>query len=306
MFETVKWCVATCCVAAATVGCGAAVDESDSENLGSASEALIGSTQHLGFFDAGMWHLDANGDGVDNEPSAILGPFGVSGDVPLVAYGTDQTCGNGGINHVGTYRASTHSYYLDMNNNFQWDGPSVDRTISGFAQEISGATLTPFVWTKKVGTTCQGVVGYTIQQSGAPITWIVDLNDSGVFDAPDLAFNFGGSPGDIPRAIWSAAKQTTVAAVFNTNSGLWILDANANRQWDNCTLDACTIFGLGTNSGSPADFPFASSNSSIRGTSRWLPSQGGLWRNMDENSNGIWDNADHSYPYHGTFQAFLW
>ncbi len=256
-----------------------------------------------------MWHLDNNGNGADDVSDATLGPFGVSGDVPLVGYGPGQVCGGAGLNHVGTFRPSTASYYIDMNNNFQWDGQSVDGVIANYASVGSGFNTTPFIWTKKVGSTCQGVVGYTLEFPGTAFYWIVDMNDNGVNDSADLVFQFGGAPGDIPRPIWSATKNTTVAAVFNTNSGQWVVDANANRKWDNCTLDQCTTFGQGTNSGSPADYPFTSSNSSIRGTSRFINTQGGLWRNLDENSNGIWDNGvDHAYPFRqlGTFQAFLW
>jgi hypothetical protein len=71
----------------------------------------------------GRWYLDMNGNrqwdgcGVD----ACLGPFGMAGDLPVAG----DWNGNG-IDKIGVFRPSTGKWYLDLNNNRQWDGCSVD------------------------------------------------------------------------------------------------------------------------------------------------------------------------------------
>jgi ribosomal protein S16 len=71
----------------------------------------------------GRWYLDTNGNrqwdgcGVD----ACLGPFGMAGDLPVAG----DWNGNG-IDKIGVFRPSTGKWYLDLNNNRQWDGCGVD------------------------------------------------------------------------------------------------------------------------------------------------------------------------------------
>jgi hypothetical protein len=71
----------------------------------------------------GMWYLDQNGNrqwdgcGID----ACVGPFGMAGDLPVAG---DWT-GNG-IDRIGAFRPSTGKWYLDLNNNRQWDGCGID------------------------------------------------------------------------------------------------------------------------------------------------------------------------------------
>ncbi|HWP22578.1 MAG TPA: fibronectin type III domain-containing protein [Candidatus Binatia bacterium] len=90
-------------------------------------------TAKIGVFTAqtGMWILDYNGNGAVDSCAIdkCFGPFGAAGDIPVVG----DWSGNGTAK-IGVFRAATGEWFLDMNGNGQWDGPSVDKYIRGFGQ----------------------------------------------------------------------------------------------------------------------------------------------------------------------------
>ena len=79
----------------------------------------------------GMWTLDYNGNG-KADGCAIdkcFGPFGATGDIPIVGDWSGT-----GTAKIGVFRSATGEWFLDMNGNGQWDGPAIDKYIAGFGQ----------------------------------------------------------------------------------------------------------------------------------------------------------------------------
>ena len=79
----------------------------------------------------GMWTLDTNGNGQFDgcQVDKCFGPFGTVGDVPVVGdWNGDGTA------KIGVFRAASGEWFLDLNGNGHWDGPTVDKYISSFGQ----------------------------------------------------------------------------------------------------------------------------------------------------------------------------
>ena len=80
----------------------------------------------------GMWTLDYNGNGKfdDCAVDKCFGPFGEAGDIPVVGdwHGT-------GTAKIGIFRDISGDWFLDLNENGQWDGCSVDKCVTGFGEE---------------------------------------------------------------------------------------------------------------------------------------------------------------------------
>jgi hypothetical protein len=91
-----------------------------------------GATQ-LGLFrpSTGQWFLDRNADRAWNgcTTDLCIGAFGTSGDVPV-----SGDWNGTGVSKIGVYRPSTGEWFLDLNGNGKWDGPSVDIYVSGYGQ----------------------------------------------------------------------------------------------------------------------------------------------------------------------------
>ncbi|MGE5307329.1 MAG: InlB B-repeat-containing protein [Alphaproteobacteria bacterium] len=87
----------------------------------------------IGTFDpaTGQWHLDLKGNGKWNgcKRDRCLGPFGTTGDIPVVG-DWDGT----GTSKIGVFRPATGEWFLDLNGNGQWDGTDVDKYVAGFGQ----------------------------------------------------------------------------------------------------------------------------------------------------------------------------
>ena len=79
----------------------------------------------------GMWKLDANGNGKADSCTLdrCYGPFGAPGDLPITG-----DWDGGGTAKIGIFRATTGEWFLDLNGNGIWDGPTVDKYIKGFGQ----------------------------------------------------------------------------------------------------------------------------------------------------------------------------
>ena len=77
----------------------------------------------MGIFKDGTWYLDINGNYQwDGEPADRLGVFGtgLNGAIPVAG----DWNGNG-ITKIGVYMNGL--WYLDLNNNYQWDGEPTDQ-----------------------------------------------------------------------------------------------------------------------------------------------------------------------------------
>jgi hypothetical protein len=298
------------CVFAVT-GCGGEAGGDgeivDVEPVGEIAAPLVFGDFKLGVYDQGWWRFDANLNGVGDDPAR--GPFGEPTDLPLVGYGSNLDCGFGG-GMFGVYRSSTDEYFFDANGNTTWDG--ADYYINDFSSEIyltPQDQLFPIIWSKKVGAKCQGVIGSVVVQPKGGTLWLVDASGNGVWgDAADRAYFFmppGTDYNNYPAPIWSATHNTTIMAVFNRRTGMWYVDKNNNKVFDNCTLDSCTSFG------NPWSLPFSHPNSSRRGVSEHVVTNGvgGFWKTIDGNANGIWDNPrlDGTFPYYTLApRAFIW
>jgi hypothetical protein len=90
-------------------------------------------TSKIGVFtpQTGMWTLDSNGNGKFDGCTIdkCFGPFGSDGDIPVVGDWSGT-----GTAKIGVFRAATGEWFLDLNGNGQWDGPTVDKYITGFGQ----------------------------------------------------------------------------------------------------------------------------------------------------------------------------
>lgn len=286
------------CFLANAIGCGAPEDVD--ENLGSESEALVGNVA-IGSYFNGKFYLDANNDGVFNNDVVLptgAATFGDSQDRPVIGYGTGHTCGQATFT-MGIFRPSTGQFFFDMNGNNQWDAG--DRSFT-FASQLVGLSVYPFIWTRKVGATCQGVAGlaYFAGPAGSDLQWLVDLNDNGVWDgAVEYIGQFGvNNTAYWPSPIWSAAKNSSVMAVFDSSSGDWYVDTNNNKAFDGCVIDSCTSFGQS------GDFPIGNSASTKRGVTRF-----GDKRYIDGNGTGWWEGGpgDAGYAWRPLdLWAFTW
>jgi hypothetical protein len=136
---------------------------------------------------SGYWYLDLNGNGVWDgcQVDRCLGPFGASGDIPVVG-DWDGT----GVVKIGVYDPSHGTWQLDLNGNGKWDGCKVDKCISlGQRGDI------PVVgdWSAS-GAAKIGVFRPTTGE------WLLDLNANGKWDgcSVDKCVTGFGQPGDLP------------------------------------------------------------------------------------------------------------
>ena len=79
----------------------------------------------------GQWFLNHDRNRVWNgcAKDLCIGPFGGSGDLPV-----SGDWNGTGISKIGVFRPSTGEWFLDLNGNGKWDGPSVDLYVSGYGQ----------------------------------------------------------------------------------------------------------------------------------------------------------------------------
>jgi len=141
----------------------------------------------VGIFRNGYWYLDKNGngnwDGCDVD--ICLGPFaGEPEDIPIIG---DWT-GNG-KSKIGTYRNGY--WYLDYNENGNWDGCEVDLCLGPFGGSPGDIPV--------VGDWAgYGRSEIGIYRNGV---WALDFIGNGVWDgcgADKCIEAFEGNPGDIP------------------------------------------------------------------------------------------------------------
>ncbi|MHB8883127.1 MAG: Ig-like domain repeat protein [Thermodesulfovibrionales bacterium] len=189
-------------------------------------------TSKIGVFTDGMWYLDMNRSWQwDGEPTDKMGIFGVGipGAIPVVGDWTGD-----GITKIGVYVAGT--WYLDMNNNGQWDGEPTDK-MGIFGIGLTGAVPVVGDWT---GT---GITKIGIYMDGI---WYLDMNNNWQWDEEptDKVGIFGvGLTGVVPVVGDWNADGTTEIGIYQ--DGLWYLDKNRSWAWDGEPTDQFGQFGVG-------------------------------------------------------------
>jgi hypothetical protein len=90
-------------------------------------------TTQLGLFrpSTGQWFLDRNAnrawDGCNKD--RCFSNFGSQGDIPV-----SGDWNGTGTSKIGVFRPSTSEWFLDLNGNGKWDGPSLDLYVPGYGQ----------------------------------------------------------------------------------------------------------------------------------------------------------------------------
>ncbi len=183
---------------------------------------------HIGVFSAGVWYLDANGNGaLDIPPDKVVSTFTppITGGIPV----SGDWDGSGTIK-IGLYKDGV--WYLDLNGNGIWDGAPTDGLyyFGGIANDrpVTGD------WNGD-GTTKIGI--YT---NG---TWYLDLNGNGTWNGTptDSVYFFGGMAGAVPvTGDWNGSGTTKIGIYTN---GIWYLDLNGNGAWNGTPTDSVYFFG---------------------------------------------------------------
>jgi hypothetical protein len=150
-------------------------------NVSAAKSASINITgtavalsDEIAIFFNGAWYIDTNGNGMwDGTTTDTLYPNfgnGLYGAVPV----TGDWDGSGVV-RIGVF--SNGTWYLDMNGNGVWDGPSVDKVISNFGQGLPNVIPVTGDW-NGTGTTKIGVFS-----NG---TWYLDMNGNGIWEGASI------------------------------------------------------------------------------------------------------------------------
>jgi hypothetical protein len=220
----------------------------------------------------GMWVLDSNGNNAFD-----LGDtthfFGLPGDQVVAG---DWT-GNGQV-RLGVFRGG--SWFLDLNNNGQWDGVAGGDGI--FAFGLPGDLAVVGDWNGD-GRTKLGI--FRCPPPGTPgvCTFVLDKAGKFFFDPATAVTMSYGLPGDRPVASnWGGTGLIDQIGVYR--NGAWIVDSNGDGVWE--PSDAVYSFGLA------GDIPVVG-NWSGTGRKRigiFRPSVG-FWV-LDTNGNNAFDLSD--------------
>ncbi|TAN38746.1 MAG: hypothetical protein EPN25_12945 [Nitrospirae bacterium] len=185
----------------------------------------------IGVFADGYWYLDLNSngqwDGAGTDTMAVFG-VGLSNAVPVAGDWSGD-----GITKVGMF--SNGYWYLDLDNNGQWDGAGTD-IMAVFGAGLSNAVPVTGDWAG------DGILRIGIYADGY---WYLDMNGNGVWDGPptDSLYFYGGMAGAVPvTGDWTGDGITRVGIY---SDGTWYLDLNGNGQWDGVPTDAMEIFETG-------------------------------------------------------------
>jgi Cohesin domain len=144
----------------------------------------------IGLFRQGfLWLLDYNGNGVFDQNIDKAYVFGgIKGDVPVVGDWTGS-----GTSKIGLVREGFY-WLLDANGNGTFDGTGAGQDLAFPFGGIAGDVPVVGDWN---GT---GITKVGVFRLG--FFWVLDVNGNYVFDGSgtggDLAFAFGGVPGDKP------------------------------------------------------------------------------------------------------------
>jgi hypothetical protein len=185
---------------------------------------------------------------------------------------------------VGVFRSSAGKWYLDRNADGQWSSCGTEG-----CHEFGTNGDLPVVgdWTG------DGVskIGVFRPSSGK---WYLDLNGNGQWDGctVDGCYVFGAA-GDLPVAGDWDGDGVTQIGVFRPSAGKWYLDLNGNGNWDGCTIDECSTFGMN------GDIPVAGDwdGNGVTEIGVFRPITGKWY--IDLNGNGQWDGCgvDECYTF---------
>jgi len=235
------------------------------------------------------WFNAGQSVSISATPSAGYSFAGWSGSGVVSFTGTSSNTSvtmNGPITESATWTASISTskaavfrnglWVIDLNDNFQWDGPGIDRAI---ALGQSGDIPVTGDWNgdgrKKAGIFRNGL-------------WVLDYNGNGQWDGTtiDRAY-FLGQAGDIPVVgDWNGSGFDKIGIFRN---GLWVLDYNGNGQWDGPGAPANPNADVAYTLGQAGDVPVVGDwNGS--GWSKFGVFRNGLWV-LDYNGNFQWDGT---------------
>lgn len=219
----------------------------------------------------GLWVYDTDGNGVFS-PSDKISGFGLAGDYPVVGDWNGT-----GVQSIGVFRSGV--WYLDLNNNGQWDGVAGGDGIYYFG--LPGDIPVVGDWTGS-GTTNFGVFRCS---PGQVCAWILDTNGSKAYEPSDPIYYYG-LYGDVPVVNnWNGTGKQDQIGVFRpmpNGLALWIVDSNGSGAWE--PSDAGYQYGWST------DLPVVGNwNNGTR--KRIGVYRGGMWV-LDINGNNAYDATD--------------
>ena len=175
----------------------------------------------VGVYRDGAWYLDWDGDSHLTAADKLYFFGGLPDDVPVVGDWNGD-----GADEVGLFRGGFF-WLLDSNGNGQFDGTVPDRDLTFPFGGVAGDIPVTGDWDGD-GATEVGVFR-------AGFFWVLDANGNHTFDGTglgqDLAFPFGGLPGDVPLVgDWNGDGRSKVG-VFRAGF-FWVLDTNGNFLFD--------------------------------------------------------------------------
>ena len=136
----------------------------------------------------GVWNFDLDGDGnVDKcNIDQCIENFGQTGDLAIIGDWNGT-----GKEEIGVFRPQTGQFYLDLNGNGKWDGPTIDRLMGPFGLPTDLPIVGDWDGTGKVR------IGVYRPSTGQ---WFLDLNDDGKLDSctTDACRGPFGQAGDLP------------------------------------------------------------------------------------------------------------
>jgi len=264
---------------------------------GGAAVSLLGLAQErIGTFqrqDNGLsgWYRDADNNG-EWSPDSLggtdlqVGSFGTMAMAPVVGDWNGD-----GLKTIGTFEKG--QWYLDMNGNDLWEGPSGGDLLYTFGS----AAMTPVVgdWN---GDGQQEIGAFEKGQ------WYLDANGNGQWDGSgggDLLYTFGTASMTPVVGDWDGDGQQEIGAF---EKGQWYLDTNGNGQWDGSGGGDLT-YTFGTASMTPVVGDWDGDGQQEIGAF-----EKGQWY-LDANGDGQWDGLDRSiqafgmpsgYPFAGSWK----
>ena len=189
-----------------------------------------------------------------------------------------------GENHIGVYRPSTHSFYLDYNGNGAWNGAVIDRQYN-FG--ITGDIPVSGDWNSDERTEV-GVYRPSTH------SFYLDYNGNGAWNGAviDRQYDFG-TTGDIPvSGDWNSDERTEVG-VYRPSTHSFYLDYNGNGAWNGAVIDR--QYNFGTTGDIPVSGDWNNDERTEAGVYR--PSTHSFY--LDYNGNGAWNGAviDRQYDF---------
>jgi hypothetical protein len=186
-----------------------------------------------------LFYLDYNGNGAwDGAVTDRRYDFGTTGDIPVTGdwYGVSHY-------RIGIFRPSTHTFYLDRNDDGAWNGvPTDTRCDFGLSTDIPVAgRWNPDGTNHSVG----------IWRPSAH-SFYLDYNGNCRWDgaAIDRRYDFGIT-GDVPAVGDWNSDYVTELGIFRPSTHTFYLDTSGNNKWDGAVVDTKFVFGVNTDTPLP-------------------------------------------------------